>query len=559
MSEMTAVCTSAALRKYTDPTKAFVPPLSREYIRDRIDIDDPLNGWQIRHRSGGWLQGYILWTNFTTWTHYFHWDSLHPESGLANVTDTIHKDASGALAKELEALPRSGDPKESGIIFDQVAEIALLGGLGCGEYLLRMALEEIQQHETGYKYVVLQATEGSKRFYERFGFVRVGAVCRYGSRDQPHAIPTLESPEQGYRHWTHANESSKSLEMHGGPSYMMCLKLPEKNSSLCDKCSPTPVLDAMLKYKVDSKPIIEQVGASSTPGPKKRRRSNSFGNIVGKVTPKSSPGRGRGRPTINGVPSIMMPYLSSSSTGKRVHTPTSGDDEYTPAKKKRKYTRKATPLQPGAEVKVPKRRGRPPKNAVAAAAAMGKAIAPSSKKKAKAGLATPTNKPVRQEPRGTPPPDAQFVSTLKPVQAIRRDKLYKQKVKSYPRDHEHFFNKVVMLKTTKKKSDQAFYFCVHFSDAKQILLLVPMHARGTLSGKRAGRPRFQCAIGVDTSNMIQVSADKVVSVEAVMIMKTPLIAQEAWDILMAKPLPVELQVKKRNRIKSASPAADNNN
>jgi hypothetical protein len=51
VSEMTAVCTSASLRKH-DPTKQqpFLPPLLRDYSRGRIDMDDPLNGHQIRSR-----------------------------------------------------------------------------------------------------------------------------------------------------------------------------------------------------------------------------------------------------------------------------------------------------------------------------------------------------------------------------------------------------------------------------------------------------------------------------------------------------------------------------
>jgi hypothetical protein len=40
ISEMTAVCTSAAIRRHDfHSKKPFVPPLSRDYIRDRIDID----------------------------------------------------------------------------------------------------------------------------------------------------------------------------------------------------------------------------------------------------------------------------------------------------------------------------------------------------------------------------------------------------------------------------------------------------------------------------------------------------------------------------------------
>jgi hypothetical protein len=142
-------------------------------------------------------------------------DSTLPQSGLQAHTDPNLADLDGSLAQQLQAQPRTGDPSNSGIVVSNVAEIALLGALGSGEYLLRMALDDIRK-AGHYKYVVLQATEFSKPFYQRFGFKRVGAVCRYGSRGDRGAtmIATLESPMQGYRHWTHPNESAKSLDMH---------------------------------------------------------------------------------------------------------------------------------------------------------------------------------------------------------------------------------------------------------------------------------------------------------------------------------------------------------
>ena len=123
--EMTAVCTSAALRRHmasrsrSSSSKPFHAPLSKEYIRDRVDIDDPLNGFQIRHRTGGWLQGFILWTNFTTWTHYFKWDSSHAMSGIPTMnsgSNSAPVDADGSLAADLEKQPRSGDPFEGGVV-----------------------------------------------------------------------------------------------------------------------------------------------------------------------------------------------------------------------------------------------------------------------------------------------------------------------------------------------------------------------------------------------------------------------------------------------------------
>ena len=53
------------------------------YIADRMDIDDPLWGYQLRCESTGWLQGFVTCTVFTTWTHYFEWNSWHNASGMS--------------------------------------------------------------------------------------------------------------------------------------------------------------------------------------------------------------------------------------------------------------------------------------------------------------------------------------------------------------------------------------------------------------------------------------------------------------------------------------------
>eukprot|EP00521_Asterionellopsis_glacialis_P006045 CAMPEP_0195280628 /NCGR_PEP_ID=MMETSP0707-20130614/239_1 /TAXON_ID=33640 /ORGANISM="Asterionellopsis glacialis, Strain CCMP134" /LENGTH=822 /DNA_ID=CAMNT_0040339403 /DNA_START=314 /DNA_END=2782 /DNA_ORIENTATION=- len=292
ISELTAVCTSAAIRRRTDRHKPFYAPLSSQYIKDRVDIDDPLNGYQVRHKGGGWLQGFIMWTNFTTWTHYFKWDSLHPVSG---VNSTLRQDndriidSDGVISKELESQPRSGDPMGGGVVFSTIAEIGLLGGLGCGEYMLKMALDDIISKKQ-YKFVVLQATDLSRKFYERYGFVRVGAVSRYGSKDVAGEIELVDStgtdPDKksthemastvGYRHWTYATETTHSLDLHGGPSYMMALRLPDEGDSVCDKCNSKHLFwDKMMKIVTTEKPNIMQLGAASTPAPKKKFRNTN--------------------------------------------------------------------------------------------------------------------------------------------------------------------------------------------------------------------------------------------------------------------------------------------
>ena len=124
----------------------------------------------------------------------------------------------GSLAAKLNALEHSGDPDNEGIVWPRIAEIGLLCGLGCGSWLLQLVLEELQESKN-FEFIVLQASLNSVLFYEKMGFVRVGAVARYAKKGQD--IDKVDTV--GYRHWTFAAEDS--LENHGGPSYMMCLDL----------------------------------------------------------------------------------------------------------------------------------------------------------------------------------------------------------------------------------------------------------------------------------------------------------------------------------------------
>lgn len=161
-------------------TDSFDKPLSLDYIADRLDIDNPLRGFMIRHKTGGWLQGFILVTTFTTWQRWFRWDSLAKEAGLVNAKGSAAQgvwDHDGKLTNQMESVTRSGDPENEGVIWGRIAELSLLGGLKCGRFLLKLALEELEA-ENEYDFLVLQATETSRTFYESVGFVRVGAVAK---------------------------------------------------------------------------------------------------------------------------------------------------------------------------------------------------------------------------------------------------------------------------------------------------------------------------------------------------------------------------------------------
>lgn len=154
-------------------------PLLLEFILDRIDTDDPMFGYAVRTRAQGWLQGFVTVTTFTTWQPWFRWDSACALSGITR-DDWRHRkcDASGVLAAELEQTPRFGDPDEEGVIWRKVAEISLLGGLGCGRAVLQATLDELAA-ESEYEYVCLQATDSSVPFYESMGFRRCGGMACY--------------------------------------------------------------------------------------------------------------------------------------------------------------------------------------------------------------------------------------------------------------------------------------------------------------------------------------------------------------------------------------------
>lgn len=539
LSELVAVCTSAGLRQYIamhsgkrGKKPQFVPPLSREYIRDRIDIDDPLRGVQVRHATQGWLQGYLLWTNFTTWTHYFTWDSRHE---LAGVEKCEHvKDADGRLSDQLQALPRTGTPQDSGFIFESVAEIALLGGLGCGELLLRMALEEIMQAGQ-YDYVVLQATVGSRSFYERFGFQRVGAVCRYGDQGE---LPTLETPVQGYRHWTHANECQKSLDMHGGPSYMMVLKLADYTEKMPNLLS---VLD---QYCVQERPKICATPMTPTPKSLKKLKQTLSGTVTPEL-PNLTPTTKR----VFGETSTPGTAMQSSTlpAAKRPRMMTTTPNNITPMPAAAAVSNLTTPPRPNTPMSYAQKQYQSVWLAVPPTAPVVSAITGKQQRKPPRSRSPKTKKneslPTRKKKKTKVASEVKLLPNPSPLQkqvvpsdkieSVDKATLCKQKLKSYPRDRLHYYNKVVTPTATASGNKQ-YYFVLHYDEPKQLVTLCPMAVKGILSGRRQGRPRFQCVLEQTSVNWIKgADAKDYTPVDAFMVMKTPIVAQEAWDVLGA--------------------------
>jgi len=335
---MVAVCTAAAWHKHLSlPYKVrrkseFSAPISRIYIKDRIEIDDPLRGYQIRHKSGGWLQGFVMMTNFTTWTHYFKWDSEHKANGI-DYKQVKGLNDDGKLAVELEGQVRSGDPLGEGVVWETVAEISLVGALGCGEYLLQMALDDISRRGC-YEYVVLEATETSRPFYEKFGFARVGAVCKYGN-EKDIKDANGEVQDVGYRHWSYAQTTEEGLDQLGASSCMMARRIKKFSpSTICNGCGKqgTPsFVDQLGLYFVHEKPKIKPLGSQprkrsmSCASSSSRKRSISCASTSSTKGPKNA--RTNPQPkeehvsiTLSGRQSKAPDRLETVTTKKRSHS-----------------------------------------------------------------------------------------------------------------------------------------------------------------------------------------------------------------------------------------------
>eukprot|EP00900_Chrysochromulina_parva_P012191 jgi/Chrpa1/20973/Chrysochromulina_OHIO_Genome00008881-RA len=131
-------------------------------------------------------------------------------------------DEDGSLTERLAQLERQGDPAKTGVVWPRIAELGLLVSLGGGGVVLRYALQQLQA-QGWYEYVVCQATLAAVGFYERVGFVRVGAVAKYAEKGVT-SEELAARPVTGYRHWADADELMEEADF-GEASYLMALDL----------------------------------------------------------------------------------------------------------------------------------------------------------------------------------------------------------------------------------------------------------------------------------------------------------------------------------------------
>lgn len=254
VDEVWHLCREAERRQRKHPPESLpvAEGIARAFIAQRMDIDEPLHGYLVRRRHEGWLQGCAWATHFTHWCRHFRWDSLAPNAGIKHMS-SVATDRDGQLTRELEQQPCEGDADNGGVAFPRVAEIGLIAALGCGGFLLKLLLEELRQSGR-YDFAVVHATPDSMRFYEKYGFMRVGAVAKYSKWRSG-------ENEMGYRHWLSTDEE---LTQNDKPSIMMAQRLQPGTGS-------TDALRLMRQVYVDTCPLIQRTEVPRLPTPEEQQ------------------------------------------------------------------------------------------------------------------------------------------------------------------------------------------------------------------------------------------------------------------------------------------------
>eukprot|EP00553_Chaetoceros_curvisetus_P005876 CAMPEP_0204616458 /NCGR_PEP_ID=MMETSP0717-20131115/3690_1 /ASSEMBLY_ACC=CAM_ASM_000666 /TAXON_ID=230516 /ORGANISM="Chaetoceros curvisetus" /LENGTH=1023 /DNA_ID=CAMNT_0051629709 /DNA_START=589 /DNA_END=3660 /DNA_ORIENTATION=+ len=518
IDEMVAVCTAAEWHRYKAKARItkkkqgdFHPPISRIYIRDRIDIDDPLRGYQIRHKTGGWLQGFVMMTTFTTWTHYFKWDSAHSVNGI-DQSNRKGKVDDCTLSDELERQTRSGNPLTEGVVWPTIAEMSLVGALGCGEYLLQMALDDISRRGT-YDYVVLEATESARPFYEKFGFIRVGAVCKYGN-EKDVVSENGEVQIVGYRHWTYANESEQRVDAHGAPSCMMARRIkrrsPESlgpNCLNCRKRTKPSFVDELAKYFVCEKPKIEPLNSN----PSGRKRSMSGSSVTVERLAKK-------------VKTVKQKRISTSTSSGRTSRTPSRLDEYDKSTKSRSRSNSNA---------VTSFRQR---NSSISATGRTSINSSSSSSRAQASVTNATTSTL-SPPRVKKETIGSTSNKTIPLRKQRIPTMYRSPKKQY------YYNKVVVAKKGESTAGHTskYYFVIHYDADTLHLRLIPLFLKGKFKGKREGRPKWKADVlergnedektYLKSMNVLFTNCSKWDIVQSYAVTKCASVKQESWDIL----------------------------
>jgi hypothetical protein len=164
-------------------------PVNSEFITQVFALwGEILHGFIIRDNSGeNKLHGFICWIDkFTIYKSTFCWTNHPNEIPNTGITSTQVENGyhdNGTLSKclincEYNIIQGDTDmPQNQTIQSPEIASIIMVGAKKCGTAILESATADMLETNRGYKVMVLDSISESISFYQKCGFVRVGAVA----------------------------------------------------------------------------------------------------------------------------------------------------------------------------------------------------------------------------------------------------------------------------------------------------------------------------------------------------------------------------------------------
>ncbi len=183
----------------------------RDYIKDRIEFDEPGGGFLVLEhtRFATFPTGLLMYNEFATWAQGFEFVAQKGDD--FRLTDRL----AGLNRKKLN----------NHIAFPQLCELSILLGMGTGRGLMKLFVEQLAD-ERKYPFVITETLASSRSFYEQHGFKKIGARAEFimGKRNKLHTT----------RSYYHYRSRDEVIHWHENPSLMLVKVLEPDSGMECD-------------------------------------------------------------------------------------------------------------------------------------------------------------------------------------------------------------------------------------------------------------------------------------------------------------------------------------
>merc|ERR1711976_880789 len=438
-----------------------------------------------------------------------------------------------------------------------------------------------------YDYFVLEATAKSRPFYEKFGFVRVGAVCKYGN-EKDIMDEKGEVQDVGYRHWSYAQTTEEGLDQIGAPSYMMARRIKKFSTiSTCAECgtqgTPSFTDHGGAQCFIAKKPAILPLGGL----PRKRSRAMSSASVSSKKKARSMSCASVdtkkeknckvletiniekdvkntvatvGNATVDAVPkkpqSTILETITADDNNEKA------SDIKAPMKVESNETTRNVISANGKEVEKPKKEVVTPIVLTTSRKSKSKAIELMKAASASPIVATQSKAESKTDSKEKKIPVQRVPTTPKKKSTVKLphplSPLSPKADVSYRKQNliqgtglsksQLFFNKIITPKPSKLRRNShqytsQYYYVIDFDYKKRHINAIPLYINGNFKGKHEGRPKCKVHLLPKKKGMsnkeyyksmdgiVNSSIDDWDMVKAKTVTRSSWLDKESWDIL----------------------------